>query len=575
MARTTLKVFEDASALVRYEGIIVLAQMLEKYFPAFLAASEEMTGITEEANSEDDRSGPTNEVEAIDRKFPFPGSIDNETADKFRAIWKSLRDVQHRDAHSSVASAANSMVRYVHENILRAQSIIRSEENKSPLLDGSMSTSEHDLLRLSASTNEKPPDGPVTGSVSVINPRSGVDGDDHMPLRRISSEFGVSMRRLLPDAASRGLTAKKEDEGSILTYALPTSEFFEWKRATFFSKRSFLAFYDDMDPLSPQGALKSYLWRRNSAAENKCRKLEKDFSCLAPIPPKPQRDSLNEVLLLEEEEASPNPLENEMTERKKALHFKEIGLYRNVGVDSISLLNFHPYEDILVVCDGRSGITAWDSNRGTKELEFQNGNPRGSRFTSACWMNEAYNSLLVTGCDDGSVRVWGGLAFSAAEGRRQASKVSAFFAVPNLTPDTSKSGLILEWQQSSGLLNAAGNSDKIRSWDMNVEKCCHEMKTETKACITTLTTPWRDYLFEDARAMSGSYGAGPNLLVAGFSDGSIRLFDNRMGSPVMDASANSSRGRKQRMMHYKEHGSWVVTTAFTGYGNQYQVSNCK
>ncbi|KAI2512995.1 Raptor N-terminal CASPase like domain [Fragilaria crotonensis] len=121
-------------------------------------------------------------------------------------------------------------------------------------------------------------------------------------------------------------------------------------------------------------------------------------------------------------------------------------------------------------------------------------------------MNAESNSVFIAGCDDGSVRAWGGIPFSGAHVDTSATLLSAFYALPQRVPDKSKSGLILDWQQFTGNLFAAGNYDGIRSWDMNAEKCVHELKTDTHACVTTLTTAWRSDVVEDGRTTGNAYG---------------------------------------------------------------------
>ena len=37
---------------------------------------------------------------------------------------------------------------------------------------------------------------------------------------------------------------------------------------------------------------------------------------------------------------------------------------------------------------------------------FKNEKPNKTQMTSMLWINERNNSLLLTGCDDGSVRLW-------------------------------------------------------------------------------------------------------------------------------------------------------------------------
>ncbi|CAN0157751.1 unnamed protein product [Laminaria digitata] len=54
-------------------------------------------------------------------------------------------------------------------------------------------------------------------------------------------------------------------------------------------------------------------------------------------------------------------------------------------------------------------------------------------MSSVCWINEVHNSLLLTGSDDGVVRVWNGVLEAGAYGvggMRPPELVTALRAVP-------------------------------------------------------------------------------------------------------------------------------------------------
>lgn len=56
-----------------------------------------------------------------------------------------------------------------------------------------------------------------------------------------------------------------------------------------------------------------------------------------------------------------------------------------------------------------SGPSAWPPFLVRRYGSFENLHPSHSRMTSMEWVNEAQESLLLTGSDDGVVRVWVGL----------------------------------------------------------------------------------------------------------------------------------------------------------------------
>ena len=74
------------------------------------------------------------------------------------------------------------------------------------------------------------------------------------------------------------------------------------------------------------------------------------------------------------------------------------------------------------------------------------------------------------------------------------------------------SGLVMDWEQHSGMLLASGDVRSIRVWDTEREMKVQDMPTGADSCVTSLTVN----------------GAGRSALVAGCGDGSVRLYDRRL-----------------------------------------------
>jgi regulator-associated protein of mTOR len=236
-----------------------------------------------------------------------------------------------------------------------------------------------------------------------------------------------------------------------------------------------------------------------------------------------------------------------------------------------SMLKFHTYENALVCCDNEDHISVWDYERGIQRSSFKNGNPDGSRMTSALWINESSSSLFFVGCDDGSARVWKAIVQNNGDIPRQApSLASAFFAVPDMEAgQRGRSGLICEWQQQTGTLIAGGNSKQLHCWDIAAEKCASVLDTETDACITSLTTAWDE---DNAMIHTAYRGQGPEIIVAGTSDGTLKVFDIRMSKAVASSDGRGKGARRRQMnASFSEHGSWIVNTSFTNYGGKNEV----
>ena len=137
------------------------------------------------------------------------------------------------------------------------------------------------------------------------------------------------------------------------------------------------------------------------------------------------------------------------------------------------------------------------------------------------------------------------------------------------------------------ITGTGGNSRHLRCWDMTSEKCSTTIDIESNSCITALTTAWDE---DNATIQSNGFrGTGPEIIVAGLSDGTLKLFDIRMpksGAALTAATTansgnarglgRSTSGNRRRTASlnnktFTEHGSWIVDVSFTSYGNQNEI----
>ncbi|KAE9155047.1 hypothetical protein PF006_g1004 [Phytophthora fragariae] len=223
------------------------------------------------------------------------------------------------------------------------------------------------------------------------------------------------------------------------------------------------------------------------------------------------------------------PLQEEV--KNFSLNLRQRAVLNN-DAEMTSLLLFHPYETMLLVADEKDQISLYNfEETETKVLSFGNKNPPGSRLTSLNWINEAEESLLTCGSDDGVIKIYHGL-HSPHPSIDSPKLLSAFVAVPDLVPGTRGSGLVMNWQQQAGAMYAGGNSSMLRGWDLRQEKCTVALPTQTDSCITSMA----------------SDESIPGMVVAGFGDGTLRIFDSR------------SRPDYSVKTIMREHASWVVQT---------------
>ncbi|XP_015778065.1 PREDICTED: regulatory-associated protein of mTOR-like [Acropora digitifera] len=206
-------------------------------------------------------------------------------------------------------------------------------------------------------------------------------------------------------------------------------------------------------------------------------------------------------------------------------------IFINKNLSAPGVLRFHPYEPYLAVSD-RGGVSVWNWEKGVRINYISNNNPKISRITSMDFLNAHDLTLLLTGTDDGSVRVWRNI-----EGENYSDKslemVTAWQALSGMLPSTrgSGSGLVISWEQETGNLLASGDVRFIRVWDTQREMRMQDIPTGADSCVTSLACD----------------SVGRSLLIAGCGDGSVRLFDRRL--PPSDS----------RVMALREHTGWVTS----------------
>ncbi|TDH70902.1 hypothetical protein CCR75_009469 [Bremia lactucae] len=342
--------------------------------------------------------------------------------------------------------------------------------------------------------------------------------------------------------------------------AQETSSLFSYSRHTLFPLPLVSTFYErqkahfndpfldpvleDEDPLSEKGAER---WECNSRY-NRIRvaamKLAPGFALPRSATLDPAAPNTTEDLryLSSHDPASYLPIEYDVARRVSTLGYHEevkeftLNLRQravlNNDAEMTSLLLFHPYETMLLVADEKDQISLYSfEETESKVLSFANKNPPGSRLTSLNWINKNEKSLLTCGSDDGVIKIYYGL-HSPHPTNHNPALLSAFVAVPDLVPGTRGSGLVMNWQQDAGAMYAGGNSSMLRGWDLRQEKCTVALSTQTDSCITSMAS---DKCF-------------PEILVAGFGDGTLRVFDSR------------NKQDYAVKITMKEHSSWVVQT---------------
>ena len=482
-----IKVLADGSPMVRYEVIMGLSNFVEKYLQAILVVAEDATrvvdvierlgNIQEEQHGDDNYNNESNTAHSIEsrkRVVSLPRGVNQMNMERFEKCWKALRVIQHDDPHPNVSEAANVIVRVVHETFYdmrmekeaKIRDMIKSDHGLSGIQEeGEVGGGGEGIDRVKSVSNISMGSPDFKRNVNIFSPKTmpRSDGPSHRlpktnlyPLRRSSSEAGGGNfpssnvgdeTRNIPAMPDRNLIDRVKAEN-----LLPKSEFYKWKKSIFRPDYDDvdLEDRDDRDPLNPLGAARNYQNRRNKIVRREGLNIAHHFVGLKPQSESQRRDY--DMIL--------NDNDDEEKDEKDAflrseLKLREKQILRNTGgVKMTSMLKFHSYENALVVCDNEDFVSIWDYENGVRKSSFKNGNPSGSRMTTAFWINESSTSLLFVGCDDGSARIWNGIVENNGQISGQAPTLaSSFFAIPDMEPgQRSSSGLICEWQQTTGTL---------------------------------------------------------------------------------------------------------------------------
>ncbi|EMC98396.1 hypothetical protein BAUCODRAFT_66956 [Baudoinia panamericana UAMH 10762] len=203
--------------------------------------------------------------------------------------------------------------------------------------------------------------------------------------------------------------------------------------------------------------------------------------------------------------------------------------YFGIGAAPVKMV-FHQFENHLVTSDDRDSIAVWDWKEATQLARFSNGNPAGSRVTEVRFINEDDQAMLMTGSSDGVIKI-----FRCYDDVKHIELASSFRALSDLVlSDRQNAGLVFDWQQGQGRILVAGDDRVIRVWQAGHELCIVDIPARSGSCITSLTSD----------QVEG------NVFIAGFGNGSLRAYDQRLApreSMIMDWVDRKT-----------DHRSWIV-----------------
>lgn len=165
-----------------------------------------------------------------------------------------------------------------------------------------------------------------------------------------------------------------------------------------------------------------------------------------------------------------------------------------------------PFSPIVVAADENERIRIWNYDEATLLNSFDNHNFPDKGISKLCLVNELDDSLLLVASCDGNVRIWKDYTL-----RGQQKLVTAFSSIQGHRPGVRSVNAVVDWQQQSGYLYAAGEISSIMAWDLDKEQLVYSIPSLSDSSIS---------------ALSASQVHGGQL-AAGFVDGSVKLFDVR------------------------------------------------
>lgn len=196
----------------------------------------------------------------------------------------------------------------------------------------------------------------------------------------------------------------------------------------------------------------------------------------------------------------------------------------------------------LYSCDGRMiVIWRWESQKALCVRRFSSAD--GNPFVDdvVCDMhilNEMTHELLMTGSDNGMIRVWDPCySIHSHEFEAEPCMITAAYLLKDVTRTVAEKpeSTVYSWNQQSGRILASGNVRLCRIWDVHAEQTVQDIHIGAKSCITTRIC---------------SDDSCSELVALGLNDGSVNLYDPRIP------------GKSQRVMSLRELQRKIVGLSF-------------
>ena len=198
---------------------------------------------------------------------------------------------------------------------------------------------------------------------------------------------------------------------------------------------------------------------------------------------------------------------------------------------AVTSLLFHPTEPLLLSASSKhSSVHIWKFPG-----DFSTEANVLAPVSSLSFAEPLYSDRVVVGGVDGCLRVFHSLSSSP-------SLLTSFRVFP-------KSSILHTHICHRSHLATAGAYPFLRIWDVEKEYSVDDVKTGTSVAITSIT--------------SGMTDTASHLIVAGFANGTVRLFDSR----VSEKSVSAVQTYGTRLEHWSEHTQSIVSVSMPKFAN--------
>ncbi|KAG1056672.1 hypothetical protein G6F43_001453 [Rhizopus delemar] len=496
IAISALCVMSDGSPMVRREFVIALSHIVHQAGSAkFLTAASQTIEEDQRISDKAMLRGGVGATRQSEWRAALDGHFGSSSFDSVYAVlWKALLNLSV-DPHPDVSKVASIVVDHITATLLNTPFIGEYASN---------------LTR----------DQQVTSSTSAIIGQDLADDQD-VPRSPTSSSFARRPVKLARSVSFASTLRTIYNFGNVSYQDSPNGNIADGRP----SKHAQTTHEEKVLPISSS----FYDWSCEYFTEPQMRAAEADEPGSVIYTKRKWRRSRNENILQESNLTKGMAGSSRWDEQLSSMY----------NDTEASLLLFHQFEPHLVAADSYNCLVVWDWKNGTPLSVIDNNNPPHSRITDMKFLNEEDEALLLTGSDDGVVRLYKNYD------QEQAVLISSWRALKDMEKSNSKqSGLVTDWHQARGYLFTGGDSKVIKVWDAHQELPVMDIPTQSLACVTSITTD----------QVNG------NIVIAGFGDGSIGVYDRRLGPS------------ESRVKKWDEHKAWITNIHLQREGTRELVS---